>query len=65
MAVSWYVVCLFVCLFVCLELTPEQLEYQQLARKFGREVIKPAAAKYDKSGEVGVMYGHIVNECCL
>jgi len=36
------------------ELTAEQLEYQQLARKFGREVIKPAAAKYDQSGEVGL-----------
>jgi len=36
----------------CVELTTDQLEYQQLARKFGREVIKPAATKYDQSGEV-------------
>lgn len=34
------------------ELTPEQKEYQELARKFSREVIKPVAAKYDQSGEV-------------
>lgn len=34
------------------ELTDEQKEYQQVARKFAREVIKPVAADYDKSGEV-------------
>lgn len=39
------------------ELTTEQFEYQQLARKFGREVIKPAAAEYDRTGEVGVVWG--------
>ena len=35
-------------------LTPEQREYQELARKFSREVILPQAAKYDQSGEVHV-----------
>ncbi len=35
------------------ELTEEQKEYQATARKFGREVVKPAAAEYDKTGEVG------------
>ena len=35
-----------------LELTPEQKEYQQLARKFSREVILPQAAHYDQTGEV-------------
>jgi acyl-CoA dehydrogenase len=34
------------------ELTADQKEYQQLARKFSREVVKPVAAQYDKSGEV-------------
>ncbi len=34
------------------EFTDEQKEYRATARKFGREVVKPAAAEYDKSGEV-------------
>ena len=37
-----------------IELTDEQKEYQQVARKFGREVVKPVAAEYDKSGEVSI-----------
>ena len=34
------------------DLSTEQKEYQELARKFSREVILPQAAKYDQSGEV-------------
>lgn len=34
------------------ELSPEQKEYQQLARKFAQEEIIPKAAHYDKTGEV-------------
>ena len=34
------------------ELTPEQKEYQETARKFAREEIIPVAAEYDKSGDV-------------
>ena len=37
-----------------ISLTPEQKEYQDLARKFSREVILPQAPKYDQSGEVTV-----------
>lgn len=33
------------------ELTNEQKEFQQLARKFAREEIIPVAAQYDKTGE--------------
>ena len=33
-------------------LSQEQKEYQELSRKFTREVILPQAAKYDQSGEV-------------
>lgn len=33
------------------ELTDEQKEYQQLARKFAREVIVPAAPHHDQTGE--------------
>ena len=46
-----------------LELTPEQKEYQETARKFAREEIIPVAAEYDKSGEVCVstiMIGYLV-----
>uniref|UniRef100_A0A1W7RB73 Medium-chain specific acyl-CoA dehydrogenase, mitochondrial n=1 Tax=Hadrurus spadix TaxID=141984 RepID=A0A1W7RB73_9SCOR len=35
----------------CFELSSEQQEYQQLARKFAREEIIPKAAHYDKTGE--------------
>jgi acyl-CoA dehydrogenase len=34
------------------ELTSDQKEYQQLARKFAREEIIPVAAQHDKTGEV-------------
>lgn len=36
---------------MCFELSPEQKEYQQLARKFAREVIVPKAPHYDQTGE--------------
>ena len=38
--------------FYLTELTPEQKEYQETARKFAREEIIPVAAEYDKSGDV-------------
>ncbi|XP_070581820.1 medium-chain specific acyl-CoA dehydrogenase, mitochondrial-like [Ptychodera flava] len=56
------------------ELTADQTEYQQLARKFAREEIVPKAADYDKSGEypvdiirkaweLGLMNTHIPANC--
>ena len=33
-------------------MTDQQKEFQELARKFAREEIVPAAAEYDRSGEV-------------
>ncbi|KAL1435371.1 hypothetical protein MTO96_010992 [Rhipicephalus appendiculatus] len=36
----------------CFELSDEQKEYQNLARKFAREEILPKAAHYDRTGEV-------------
>ncbi|KAM8851427.1 medium-chain specific acyl-CoA dehydrogenase, mitochondrial [Spinachia spinachia] len=55
------------------ELTDEQKEFQQLARKFAREEIVPVAPAYDRSGEypmpiirkaweLGLMNGHIPQE---
>uniref|UniRef100_A0A8C4ITR8 Medium-chain specific acyl-CoA dehydrogenase, mitochondrial n=1 Tax=Dicentrarchus labrax TaxID=13489 RepID=A0A8C4ITR8_DICLA len=55
------------------ELTDQQKEFQQLARKFAREEIVPAAATYDRTGEypvpiikkaweLGLMNGHIPQE---
>ncbi|KAK5860319.1 hypothetical protein PBY51_021808 [Eleginops maclovinus] len=52
------------------ELSDQQKEFQQLARKFAREEILPVAADYDRSGEypmpiikkawgLGLMNGHI------
>ena len=41
----------FTC-FLNLELTPEQKEIQELARKFAREEIIPVAAHYDKTGNI-------------
>ena len=38
--------------FVILDLSSEQKEYQDLAKKFAREEIIPKAAEYDKTGEV-------------
>lgn len=37
-------------------LTDQQKEFQQLARKFAREEIVPAAPGYDKSGEVSICF---------
>ena len=42
-----------ICIFHA-ELSPEQLEFRETARKFSREEIVPKAAEYDKSGEVCV-----------
>uniref|UniRef100_A0AAQ5YRS5 Medium-chain specific acyl-CoA dehydrogenase, mitochondrial n=1 Tax=Amphiprion ocellaris TaxID=80972 RepID=A0AAQ5YRS5_AMPOC len=55
------------------ELTDQQKEFQQLARRFAREEIVPVAAAYDKSGEypvplikkaweLGLVNGHIPQE---
>jgi len=57
----------------CFELSPEQFEFQQLARKFAREEIIPVAAHHDKTGEyplqlikkaheLGIMNSHIPQE---
>lgn len=46
---------LCVCYLLIPALTPEQKEYQELARKFSHEVILPQAAKYDQSGEVRII----------
>lgn len=56
-----------------LDLTDEQREFQDLARKFAKEEIIPKAAHYDKVGEypwdivkkahgLGLMNGHIPSE---
>ncbi|KAJ8300609.1 hypothetical protein KUTeg_022128 [Tegillarca granosa] len=37
--------------YVLVDLSEEQKEYQQLARKFAREEIIPVAAEHDKTGE--------------
>ena len=42
------------------EITPEQQEYVDLARKFAREEIIPKAAEYDKTGEVSDFFSKIV-----
>ena len=36
------------------ELSPEQKEYQETARKFAREEVVPRAAEYDRTGEVSM-----------
>jgi len=57
----------------CFELSPEQVEFQQLARKFAREEIIPVAPHHDKTGEyplelikkahsLGLMNSHIPQE---
>jgi uncharacterized membrane protein affecting hemolysin expression len=54
--------------FLIKELTPEQKEMQQLARKFTREEIIPNAAHYDKTGEVRKMsdnFGGVAREARL
>uniref|UniRef100_A0A8C1PBR3 Medium-chain specific acyl-CoA dehydrogenase, mitochondrial n=1 Tax=Cyprinus carpio TaxID=7962 RepID=A0A8C1PBR3_CYPCA len=56
------------------ELTDQQKEFQEVARKFAREEIVPAAPSYDRSGEypfplikraweLGLMNGHIPEDC--
>lgn len=37
------------------EFTDQQKEFQEVARKFAREEIVPAAASYDRSGEVSYL----------
>lgn len=45
------------------ELTDQQKEFQQLARKYAREEIIPAAAAYDRSGEVSISQRLGSSEC--
>ncbi|KAL0966985.1 hypothetical protein UPYG_G00303100 [Umbra pygmaea] len=56
------------------ELTDQQKEFQQLAKKFAREEIIPVASAYDRSGEypvpvikkaweLGLMNAHIPEDC--
>lgn len=58
---------------LCFDLSPEQREFQELARKFAREEIAPVAAHHDRTGEypwdvikkahaLGLMNGHIPQE---
>ncbi len=44
----------FYTLFLILDLSPEQQEMQQLARKFAREEMLPVAAHHDQTGEVSM-----------
>ncbi|KAK7095108.1 medium-chain specific acyl-CoA dehydrogenase, mitochondrial-like [Littorina saxatilis] len=59
---------------VSFQLSPEQREYQETARKFAREEITPKAAEYDRTGEypwdiikkawsLGLMNSHIPEHC--
>ncbi|XP_036410643.1 medium-chain specific acyl-CoA dehydrogenase, mitochondrial [Megalops cyprinoides] len=58
----------------CFELTDQQKEFQELARKFSREEIVPVSPEYDRSGEypfpvikraweLGLMNSHIPEDC--
>merc|ERR1712131_9204 len=58
----------------CFEFTEQQKEFQDLARKFAREEIVPAAPHYDRTGEypfpiikraweLGLMNSHIPEDC--
>lgn len=58
---------------ICFELSDEQKEFQEVARKFTREEIIPVASKYDKTGEyptdivkkahsIGLLNTHIPSE---
>uniref|UniRef100_A0A673K4W7 Acyl-CoA dehydrogenase/oxidase N-terminal domain-containing protein n=1 Tax=Sinocyclocheilus rhinocerous TaxID=307959 RepID=A0A673K4W7_9TELE len=58
------------------ELTDQQKEFQEVARKFAREEIVPAAPSYDRSGEypfplikraweLGLINGHIPEDCAF
>lgn len=44
-------------------LTEQQKEFQQLARKFAREEIVPAAPTYDRSGEVSTAKRFTSSNC--
>ncbi|XP_076436280.1 medium-chain specific acyl-CoA dehydrogenase, mitochondrial-like [Babylonia areolata] len=59
---------------ISFQLSPEQKEYQETARKFAREEIIPKAAEYDRTGEypwdlikkawsLGLMNSHIPEHC--
>ncbi|XP_071947068.1 medium-chain specific acyl-CoA dehydrogenase, mitochondrial-like [Antedon mediterranea] len=59
---------------ISFEISDEQREYQEVARKFAREEIIPKAPEYDKSGEypmdiikkaweIGLMNTHIPEDC--
>lgn len=52
-------------LFWPTELSDQQKEFQELARKFAREEIVPVAAAYDKSGEVSKDKRFACRECGL
>ena len=39
------------------EISDEQREFRDVARKFAREEIIPVAAHHDKTGEVGMISG--------
>ena len=45
------------------ELTDQQKEFQQLARRFAREEMMPAAAAYDRSGEVSIRRMRLKSLC--
>ncbi|KAH8034281.1 hypothetical protein HPB51_022731 [Rhipicephalus microplus] len=47
------------------ELSDEQKEYQNLARKFAREEILPKAAHYDRTGEVRKPIFVLLHEPCF
>lgn len=44
-------------------LTEQQKEFQQLARKFAREEIVPAAPAYDRSGDVSTAKRFTISNC--
>lgn len=49
--IQLYILNIF-CIIAIKELTPEQKEYRDVARKFALEEIIPKAAHHDKTGEV-------------
>ena len=46
------------------ELTEQQKEFQELARRFTREEIVPVAAAYDRSGEVSLIFLILKSHWC-
>ena len=42
------------------EITPDQREFVELARKFAREEVMPVAAELDRTGEVGLGMSWVV-----